>query len=41
MERGVIEVHVVTTPDDWIGVTNPDDLEPARVTLAALRASSF
>jgi NDP-sugar pyrophosphorylase family protein len=35
---GRLDVKVVTTESDWIGVTNPDDLEPARATLAALRA---
>ena len=37
-EAGELDVRVVTTESDWIGVTNPADLEPARVTLAALRA---
>lgn len=37
-EAGLLHVDVVRTDSDWIGVTNPDDLEPARVTLAALRA---
>ncbi len=32
---GELTVDVVTTEDDWIGVTNPDDLEPARAILAA------
>jgi hypothetical protein len=32
-----LRVRVVPTASDWIGVTNPDDLEPARATLAALR----
>ena len=27
-------LDVVLTADDWIGVTNPDDLEPARALLA-------
>ena len=38
MEDGELDVVVVTTASDWIGVTNPADLEPARATLAALRA---
>ncbi len=37
-DAGALEVQVVTTTSDWIGVTNPDDLDPARATLAALRA---
>ena len=37
-DAGLLDVRVVTTESDWIGVTNPDDLEPARATLAALRA---
>jgi CTP:molybdopterin cytidylyltransferase MocA len=37
-DAGFLDVEVVTTESDWIGVTNPDDLEPARATLAALRA---
>lgn len=37
-DAGLLDVQVVTTESDWIGVTNPDDLEPARVTLAAVRA---
>jgi CTP:molybdopterin cytidylyltransferase MocA len=37
-DAGLVDVKVVTTESDWIGVTNPDDLEPARATLAALRA---
>jgi hypothetical protein len=32
-----LTVRVVFTDDDWIGVTNPDDLEPARARIAALR----
>lgn len=35
---GLLEVSVVRTDSDWIGVTNPDDLDPARASLAALRA---
>ena len=33
MERGALTVHVVTTEETWIGVTNPDDLEVARTAL--------
>jgi NDP-sugar pyrophosphorylase family protein len=36
---GELDVRVVATSSDWIGVTNPDDLEPARATLAALRSA--
>jgi NDP-sugar pyrophosphorylase family protein len=38
MDEDALDVRVVVSPDDWIGVTNPDDLEPARATLATLRA---
>ena len=38
MAQGHVRVDVITTEADWIGVTNPDDLEPARTTLAVLRA---
>jgi NDP-sugar pyrophosphorylase family protein len=38
MAEGKLDVRVVPTASDWIGVTNADDLEPARVTLAALRS---
>lgn len=37
-EAGELDVAVVRTDSDWIGVTNPDDLDPARATLQALRA---
>jgi hypothetical protein len=37
MAEGRLDVRVVPTASDWIGVTNADDLEPARATLAALR----
>jgi len=37
MAEGSLEVLMVPTSSDWIGVTNADDLEPARATLAALR----
>jgi NDP-sugar pyrophosphorylase family protein len=36
-DEGVLDVRVVFTDDEWIGVTNPDDLEPARTRLHALR----
>jgi NDP-sugar pyrophosphorylase family protein len=36
--EGRLDVRVVPTSSDWIGVTNADDLEPARATLAALRS---
>jgi NDP-sugar pyrophosphorylase family protein len=36
--EGLLQVKVVPTSSDWIGVTNPDDLGPARATLAALRS---
>jgi dTDP-glucose pyrophosphorylase len=35
--EGKLDVEVVTTDSEWIGVTNPDDLEPARALLAELR----
>jgi CTP:molybdopterin cytidylyltransferase MocA len=38
MARGVLAVQVVPTDESWIGVTNPDDLEPATTRLAELRA---
>ena len=38
MGAGLLEVKVAPTASDWIGVTNPADLDPARATLAALRA---
>ncbi len=38
MDAGKLRVSVVHTESDWIGVTNPDDLDPARVSLEALRA---
>jgi choline kinase len=38
MGQGRLSVRVAATASDWIGVTNPADLDPARVTLAALRA---
>lgn len=36
-DEGKLSVKVVRTDDEWIGVTNPDDLEVARQRLAALR----
>jgi MobA-like NTP transferase domain len=38
LAEGAISVRVISTASDWIGVTNPDDLDPARETLLALRA---
>lgn len=38
MSEGRLDVSAIITASDWIGVTNPADLEPARATLAALRA---
>ncbi len=35
MIAGEMSVTAATTDDDWIGVTNPDDLEPARAILAS------
>lgn len=37
-DEGHLRVRVVHTDDEWIGVTNPDDLEPARTRLRELRA---
>jgi len=37
-DQGLLDVRVVRTTCEWIGVTNPDDLEPARTRLASLRA---
>ncbi|HUP74306.1 MAG TPA: NTP transferase domain-containing protein [Acidimicrobiales bacterium] len=37
-DEGLLDVRVVHTDDEWIGVTNPDDLEPARARLHALRS---
>lgn len=34
MAEGRLSVEVVPSSEDWIGVTNPDDLEPARAVLA-------
>jgi dTDP-glucose pyrophosphorylase len=34
---GKLDVDVVRTDSEWIGVTNPDDLGPARALLAELR----
>jgi NDP-sugar pyrophosphorylase family protein len=38
MDEGRFHVEVVTTDEDWIGVTNPDDLAVARQILATKRA---
>lgn len=38
MDEGKFEVRVLTTDEDWIGVTNPDDLAVAREVLARKRA---
>ena len=35
MAERALSVRVVSTAEPWIGVTNPDDLEAARVALAA------
>jgi NDP-sugar pyrophosphorylase family protein len=35
-DAGHLDVHVITTDCEWIGVTNPDDLEPARARLHAI-----
>ncbi|MEO5843141.1 MAG: NTP transferase domain-containing protein [Acidimicrobiales bacterium] len=37
-DEGLLEVRVVHTDDEWIGVTNPDDLDPARARLHELRS---
>ena len=34
MSEGALTVRVVSTAEPWIGVTNPDDLAPARAALA-------
>ena len=34
MDKGALTVRVVTTQETWIGVTNPEDLQTARATLA-------
>ena len=36
-DEGLLDVRAVHTDDEWIGVTNPDDLDPARARLHALR----
>ena len=38
MGAGLLEVKVVPVASDWIGVTNPADLDPARAALADLRS---
>lgn len=37
VRSGSLTVAVVTTDETWVGVTNPDDLHPARAAIAALR----
>jgi hypothetical protein len=37
-DQGLLDVRAVHTDDEWIGVTNPDDLDPARARLHALRS---
>lgn len=37
IESGSLTVDVVTTDETWVGVTNPDDLHPARAAIAAMR----
>ena len=37
VESGSLTVDVVTTDETWVGVTNPDDLHPARAAIAAMR----
>ena len=37
IESGSLTTDVVTTDETWVGVTNPDDLHPARAAIAALR----
>lgn len=37
VESGSLTVDVVTTDETWVGVTNPDDLHPARSAIAAMR----
>lgn len=37
VQSGSLTVAVVTTDETWVGVTNPDDLHPARAAIAALR----
>ncbi len=38
IDAGALVVDVVPIAEDWIGVTNPDDLEPARAVLAGRSA---
>ena len=38
MGQGRLAVKAIETDADWIGVTNPADLDPARERLAVLRA---
>ena len=39
MTEGLLTVGVAVTGEAWIGVTNPDDLDPARAALARRRAT--
>lgn len=34
MDAGRLQVRVTSSPDQWIGITNPEDLELARARLA-------
>ncbi|MEZ5225349.1 MAG: NTP transferase domain-containing protein [Acidimicrobiales bacterium] len=34
MDEGLLRVEVVSSPEEWIGITNPDDLELAKASLA-------
>jgi len=40
MDEGKLTIDVVTTTEDWIGVTNPDDLAVAQEMLRTKRSSS-
>ena len=39
MAQGGLSVRMASTTEEWIGVTNPDDLETARAALARRRAA--
>lgn len=41
VQSGSLTVAVVTTDETWVGVTNPDDLHPARAAIAALRRHPY
>lgn len=41
VQSGSLTVAVVTTDETWVGVTNPDDLHPARAAIAALRRRPY